>query len=893
METNENIKKKLDTYTLDQYIKDVINDGLEVTWNNICNYVIGYGEKNEFLKVHNFGEMYEIGLAIVDKHSKKESGQYYTPDDIALVMGRWLKKVEGYNVCDVACGTGKLILTYLKIIGKKEAIKLISEGRIYLYDFDKVALKICKTSIMIKYGVEYENKIHAICADFLDKNIRLPENSKVISNPPYAEIAQVNDNWNKTDVLKETKELYSTFMEKIFMQAQSTVIITPFSFISGNKFKSLRKEMCNLGNGFIVSFDNVPGNIFCGRKHGVFNTNTANSVRAAVTVLRRDTNKKGFRVSPLIRFKNEERNKLLINKVLESTLPKQYQIIDENHREFEKLNKELIDVYKNWIKKSKYQLKDLTIKDTTKYLINIPNTCRYYTTASHRKLNRKGSITINIDNEDTFCFIYCLMNSSFAYWWWRIYDGGITYPLGLINEMPVPINLLTIEDKEFFAGICNEMKKNESKYIITKVNAGVKQENIKFPKEYRDKINDRILKILGCKEDSEIFNEIHSNVFFMKEVDNMNDTISITNLQKELMQKFYAIKPTKVIFNKKDRNLLWKKATSRERSLDFTLLDKYCPALSHQIKKSYENGKNIQAAVFSECVYSQTIANMLNLNIFTNCIDNTDFIPEHIKELLEKHNLIPRYSYSNNEKTQILIQAGSCKGIDSVLINVNNLDMYTIEFKEPGAKTSEPDLPKYKEDGVLLVTDKFLKKYPQFSDMLDEQKGLNFFEAMGSNIKNFSKDSVNIAVSNNYTKKYADVICTEDINGYFVMIPVDQVSLWAEIEGEIRPAGRNPYSVWTPNALKKFLIEKQAIINNTKVEIKKEKISVRNERGGNGKVSGYKINPLFFVHINDCKDNGNTIIFDMNKVKQLNPTIAGKMFFKKLKYSNVKKYYGM
>lgn len=516
---SENARKKLDKYTLEQYLEDIENDGLEVTWNSICDYVILYGEKDEFLNTNNFGEMYEIGLAIVDKQLKKESGQYYTPDDIALVMGKWLKKVDGYNICDVACGTGKLILTYLKMIGKKEATKLISEGRLYLYDFDKVALKICKTSIMIKYGIEYENEIHDIYGDFLDKNVKLPENSKVISNPPYAGISKISDSWDKTNVLKETKELYSTFMEKIFMQAESTVIITPFSFISGNKFKSLRKKMCNLGNGFIVSFDNVPGNIFCGRKHGIFNTNTANSVRASVTILKKNPNKKGFRVSPLIRFKNEERDKLLINKVLESTLPKEYQIIDENNESFKKISKELMDVYKNWVKKSKYKIEDLTTKESTEYLIDMPNTCRYYTTASHRKLNRGGSITINVNNEDTFNFIYCLINSSFTYWWWRIYDGGITYPLGLFNEMPVPMNLLSASDKDFFANMCKEMKTNESKYIITKVNAGVKQENIKFPEGYRNKINDRILKILGCDKNSKIFNALHANIFFIEKED--------------------------------------------------------------------------------------------------------------------------------------------------------------------------------------------------------------------------------------------------------------------------------------------------------------------------------------------------------------------------------------
>lgn len=503
-----------DNYCLDDYIFDIENIGLEKTWESICDYVISNGENKDFLKVDNFGEMYEIALALIDKNLKKNSGQYYTPEDIALVMGKWFNDTEGYNICDVGCGTGKLILTYLNIVGYDKAKEIISSGRLYLYDIDKIALKICKTSIMVKYGIEYEKNIHEICCDFLDKNISLPANSKVISNPPYAAISEFKENWILTDVLKDTKEFYSCFMEKILNQSVSSVIITPFSFISGNKFLSLRKLMCECGNGFVVSFDNVPGNIFCGRKHGVFNTNTSNSVRAAITVMHK-SDKKGFRISPLIRFKNEERAELLSPKVLESLLPDRYQVIDFNNTVFEKIDKNLIDVFEKWKKCSDFVIKDFVSNDFGDYIIDIPNTCRYYTTASHRKLNRSGSITLHIKDENVFNFLYCFINSSFVYWWWRIYDGGITYPVGLFNKLPVPYNLLTDEDKSFFSTVCKDMMNEELKYVIKKMNAGVEQENIKFPDEYRKKINKKILEMLGCENSVDIFATVHSNKIFV------------------------------------------------------------------------------------------------------------------------------------------------------------------------------------------------------------------------------------------------------------------------------------------------------------------------------------------------------------------------------------------
>lgn len=511
---NDTVLERLKNYNLELYIEDLNVLGLELTWDYVCEYVLTNGENANFLRITNFGEMYEIGLAVRDKILKKKSGQYYTPDDIASVMGEWLDECSESNVCDVACGTGKLILTYLNLIGEKRAKELITSGKIYLYDFDHIALKICKTAIIVKYGIKDNSVIHDVYCDFLDPLVKLPENSRVISNPPYAGIDEFATYWKNTPVLVDTKELYSAFMEKIFFQAESTVIITPFSFISGNKFYSLRKQMCEIGYGFVVAFDNVPGNIFCGRKHGVFNTNTANSVRAAITVLHKSDNKKGFRITPLIRFKNEERKDLLKARVLERELPVDYQIVNKDNKMFIKIFKDLDSLYKKWLSKSSVMVKDVLSKNETSYFIDMPNTCRYYTTAAARKLSRGGSISMFVKNEETFDFLYCFINSSFTYWWWRIFDGGITYPVNLLNSMPLPLDCLSDEDKLFFKQMRTEMSAKENEFIVTKVNAGVVQENIKFPEEFRNKINERLLKILNSELTYKDFNKVHANSYY-------------------------------------------------------------------------------------------------------------------------------------------------------------------------------------------------------------------------------------------------------------------------------------------------------------------------------------------------------------------------------------------
>lgn len=500
---------RYNNYDLTMYQDDVNQSGIKQTWQNIIHYVLNNETKNKFLHWNNFAELYEIGLALQDKQAKKESGQYYTPDDVALVMSNWFNSQVGDNICDVACGTGKLILTYLDLIRKENAINLIRAGKLYLYDLDDIALNICKTILLLKYGKELEPFIHAIHCDFLSKNIVLPENCKVISNPPYAAVNAINSDWNKTDVVLDTKELYSMFMEKIITQSKCSVIITPYSFIGGNKFYSLRKIMNNY-NGFIVSFDNVPGNIFCGRKHGIFNTNTSNSVRATITVVENKDNFKGFKTTPLIRFKNEERKKLLRTEVLETFINNEYQIVSKEKSMYYKCAKELNDIWNAWQEKSNSRLVNY-VSQYGQNIISMPNTCRYFTTASSGLMNRNGQIVLNISDKDVFYYVYCLINSSFAYWYWRLFDGGITYPRGLLLNMPVFYDKLTEEDKCFFRNVANEMIENASKYVVTKNNVGV-QENIKYPREFRDKINKRFLNILGLNIDEKIFDIVHSNM---------------------------------------------------------------------------------------------------------------------------------------------------------------------------------------------------------------------------------------------------------------------------------------------------------------------------------------------------------------------------------------------
>ncbi|MBR3218852.1 MAG: SAM-dependent DNA methyltransferase [Thermoguttaceae bacterium] len=498
-------------YNLSRYLHDVEADGLAATWERICRHLVHCGE-SKFLCLRNFGQLYEAGLALRDKGQKKRSGQYYTPDDVAELMARELLPLPGTNLCDVACGTGRLILGCLDQMGEEKARELLTEGRVWLYDFDQTALAICRSSIRYRYGDACAEAVHTVAGDFLSRRAALPDDCKVIANPPYAKYAEPGKDWTRTNVQRRIREYYTAFMEKILSRSRSSVLLTPYSFISGKRFYPLRKVLDRFG-GAIYSFDNVPAMIFRGHKHGVFNSNVNNSVRAAITVTA-EGEKRGYRVSPLIRFKNAERARLLTCEALGTFLPPSRQRITPKEPMYRKCFPALEELYGRWLQRAEgHTLSELFAgrKAPKRWELFMPNTCCYYTAASLSRLSRTGQVALSFKEPGALPYAYCLFNSSFAYWYWRMFDGGIIYQRLLLRKIPSLYHRLTDDDRRFFAETTQDMVASAERFKITKKNVGL-QESIRFPRRYRDRINARIIAILGLDLDCRLLDLVHSNM---------------------------------------------------------------------------------------------------------------------------------------------------------------------------------------------------------------------------------------------------------------------------------------------------------------------------------------------------------------------------------------------
>lgn len=374
----------------------------------------------------------------------------------------------------------------------------------------------------------------------------------------------------------------------------------------------------------------------------------------------------------------------------------------------------------------------------------------------------------------------------------------------------------------------------------------------------------------------------------------MSNNVNLSSTQKELLLQFYSGSEQKIALNKSERRTLWDKFI-KEKEIDrYSYLQKLVPAIFEEMKKSIKGHNNIQPAVFSECVYAQALADKFDLSVFNNHID--DYENEFEKEITNMYkelSLTVRYSYTRTDKSISLVQAGGAGGVDCALVEKNKTQVGMIELKEPYARTSEPNLPRYGEDGYLVNSLVFEKKYPQFQSMYEEQlkKRLNVFDHIGKNIHDFSTASLVKAVDENYSgHKIAHVICTEDDFGNLVMIPANDVTKWATLEGEIRPSGRNHYKVWTPQQLIKSIEDIGGVVNKNSASIPANRLKSARERGGEA-LSRFKINALFFVRPMDVDFRKDEAVFDLIKVRQLIPSITAKIKFENLDIEKVKKHY--
>lgn len=435
------------------------------------------------LTIGEIGACYEALLADSDTESRKSEGQFFTPDDVARFMARSAATFGLGTWIDPCCGVGNL--SWHLADSQQDPARFVREHLI-LVDSDATALRSAVALIAATFLEQNDAAgllaLHerSVQRDYLSPE-PLPSYDFAILNPPYAKTSP-----RAEFITGNSGDLFALFMERVATTSLGFVSVTSASYLSSTKFQSLRTlldQQVNGGDVFV--FDNMPDTLFRGYKFGSSNTSVKNCVRAAITVAHPSST--SWRVTPILRWCAADRA-LLLDQCPDFLAPRR----EGPHGEWAKVALESIPTW-DALMQEKTSLRDLVSKAKTPYWLEVAMTPRYFISAAFRTLRRTSKTTLYFKTAEDRDWAAVILNSSIPYLWWRALDGGVTLPMRVLLSVP----MMQVDNAPLLAEM---VRTSEQGSVVSKLNAGKPNENIKHPRAVVEALNAAILPVPWCTD---------------------------------------------------------------------------------------------------------------------------------------------------------------------------------------------------------------------------------------------------------------------------------------------------------------------------------------------------------------------------------------------------------
>lgn len=429
------------------------------------------------LSIGEISVCYEALLASLDRGGRRDAGQYFTPDDAAAFMAAHARSFPAGRWLDPCCGVGNL--SWHLAANQDDPAEFVRSG-LTLIDRDPTALASAVAIIAADFAAPGDTAgVHAlrqrsVARDFLAR-APLPAHDFAILNPPYARAPQKAG--YRTG---PTRDLFAYFLERIATTSRGFITVTPASYLSIPKFQPLRDLLAEeTDGGRVYVFDNVPDTLFRGYKFGSNNTSRTNFVRAAVTVAAPGS--RPWQITPILRWSVSSR-RTMFARAEEFLSPRRL----GPHGEWAKLPPGLAPVWEELLR-TPQTIADLLADGETPFSLTVATTPRYYISATFRPLDRRSKAVLHFRSAPDRDRAALVLNSSLPYLWWRVLDGGVSLPSRVLLSVPVPE--LTAPPQELLA----QLRASEEVNLVTKLNAGRLNENVKHPQSLVTRLNDLVI----------------------------------------------------------------------------------------------------------------------------------------------------------------------------------------------------------------------------------------------------------------------------------------------------------------------------------------------------------------------------------------------------------------
>ena len=264
-------------------------DDLDVNSNKLGGTVISRNEKlvklldaigdlplsNNGKFSHNtidlFGDAYEYLMTMYASTAGKSGGEFFTPQEVSELLARItvVGKSEVNKVYDPACGSGSLLLKFVKVLGHDN----VRQG-FFGQEINLTTYNLCRINMFL-HDVNFE-KFDIAHGDTLTNPVHMDDEpfEAIVSNPPYSTKWEGKDNpllindprFAPVGVLapKSKADLAFTMHILSWLAVNGTAAIVEFPgvFSRGGAEQKIRKYLVD--NNYIDGVIRLPSDLFYG-----------------------------------------------------------------------------------------------------------------------------------------------------------------------------------------------------------------------------------------------------------------------------------------------------------------------------------------------------------------------------------------------------------------------------------------------------------------------------------------------------------------------------------------------------------------------------------------------------------------------------------------------------
>ena len=503
-------------------IEKGLHEGIEQPWDYILPEDIG--SCFEMVKELEATED-DDGIELVYTDGRRKAGVHHTPFDVTRHMADLsLEKIEISDdsipedlvICDLAVGAGAFLLQFARIISNisRPDVGLILEKHVIGFDIDSSVLEICSLCFHLERGcpnTEARYQLHQI-----DSIGQLNSREKIkhriaemmpstrgnptitTGNPPYVRVKS-KDYVHLGFQSNKCGNLSAYFIEQAIEVTEIGKVvcqIVPQSIIQSKRMNTIRKILrTRCSNIDIEAYGCVPGYMFDQGKIGS-NSSTAITQRVAIiTAITGEAKTPVLSSTRFIRWGSRERD-ILFENLQKTRIPKQlcldydFPMIGDEESKKVLLKTQQPNRCVSELLGSNKRLK-----------LFVPKAVRYFCTAARNDLHR-SQIELRFSDVGSRNVAQILINSSFFYWYWRIYGNGFQISNRDLHHLPVPSTEKQEQYQKKIDTMADRLHRRRKALAVKKSNKGM-IENIKYDndKQLIDNLDKLVRLLFGLEED--------------------------------------------------------------------------------------------------------------------------------------------------------------------------------------------------------------------------------------------------------------------------------------------------------------------------------------------------------------------------------------------------------